>query len=145
MNLYCKILPVIKERSGWTEVFQITRNDEHESTSIKYLNVLHRNRTQRQLKRFFLKILQKHYQRQLVETLMLICIQKMNSIPNFFLRYCKDIANLLPWVLWQCLSYPLIMKVSPCRKLWCPKLLVTLMFICLQKINFLSNSFFGIL
>ena len=27
----------------------------------------------------------------------------MNSIPNFFLRYCKDIANLLLLVLWECL------------------------------------------
>ena len=27
----------------------------------------------------------------------------MKSIPNFFLRYCKDIANLLLLVLWECL------------------------------------------
>ena len=32
---------------------------------------------------------------QLVAVLMFIFMQKMNSIPNFFLRYCKDIANLL--------------------------------------------------
>ena len=34
-----------------------------------------------------------------------------------FLRYCKDIANLLLWEPWQCLNIPII--VSICRKLSC--------------------------
>ena len=35
------------------------------------------------------------------------------------MRFCKDITNLLLWVLWE----PLIMLIndrSPCRKFWCP-------------------------
>ena len=35
---------------------------------------------------------------QLLEVLILMNF-KMNSIHNFFLGYCKDIANLLLWVL----------------------------------------------
>ena len=35
---------------------------------------------------------------------MFICMQKMNSIPNFFsLGYCKDNARFLHWVLWESL------------------------------------------
>ena len=65
---------------------------------------------------------------------MFIYMQKMNSIPNFFffLRYCKDIENLLLWVLWECLIMsinndsitlqetlmPKVLK-STCRKIWC--------------------------
>ena len=30
-------------------------------------------------------------------------MQKRNSIWTSFLRYCKDIANLLIWALWECL------------------------------------------
>ena len=45
---------------------------------------------------------------------------------TFFLRHCKGIANLLLWELvlekfendW---SWPSILIVSPCRKLWRPK------------------------
>ena len=64
---------------------------------------------------------------QLVEVLILMNF-KMNSIHNFFLGYCKDIANLLLWVLWECLTMPITMPftfswscLSPCRKFWCPK------------------------
>ena len=35
---------------------------------IKYLNVLHHNKTQKQLRHFFLKILQKYYQLSIVST-----------------------------------------------------------------------------
>ena len=63
---------------------------------------------------------------QLVEVLILMNF-KMNSIHNFFLGYCKDIANLLHWVLWECLIMPITMPftfswscLSPCRKLSCP-------------------------
>ena len=40
---------------------------------------------------------------------------------TYFLRYCKDIANLLLWVLWECLTMSNNIIVSPCRKLWSPK------------------------
>ena len=30
----------------------------------------------------------------------------MTPIPRFFLRYSKDIANLLFWELWKCLIIP---------------------------------------
>ena len=58
--------------------------------------------------------------------------QAMNSIPIFFFfRYCKDIPNLLLWVLWESLimttnnditlQKTLMHKVlkSTCGKLWC--------------------------
>ena len=38
---------------------------------------------------------------------MFFCMQKMNSIPNFCFRHCKDTANLLFWVLWECLIMPI--------------------------------------
>ena len=31
----------------------------------------------------------------------------MSSIPNIFWRYCKDIANLLLWVIWEYLIIPI--------------------------------------
>ena len=38
--------------------------------------------------------------------------KKWSTFLTSFLRYFKNIANLLLWVLWECLS--------PCSKLWCP-------------------------
>ena len=35
------------------------------------------------------------------------------------LRYCKDIANLLFWKLWECLTIPIKIIVSICSKLSC--------------------------
>ena len=68
---------------------------------------------------------------------MFICIQKMNSIPNLFLRYCKDIANLLHWVLWECLIMSINNDSITLSETLMPKILKsTLMFICMQKINF---------
>ena len=96
----------------------------------------------------FLKILQKYYQltvlntldmpghfhqkreRQLIETLMFICMQWTPSLPST-LRYCKDIANLSLQVLWKCLTMPMNNRItlwetvmprflkSNCGKLWC--------------------------
>ena len=40
----------------------------------------------------------------LYQAAMLIFMQKMNSSLTFFLRHCKEIANLLFWVIWACLS-----------------------------------------
>ena len=70
----------------------------------------------------------------------------MNSIPNFFLwRYCEDIANLLLWVIWECLFMPTIMIVSLWRKLWYPRSwnqLVGNFDVYLHaKINFIVNFF----
>ena len=80
----------------------------------------------------FFNILQKYYQFPILGTLnlMFICIQNMNSIPDFFFRYCREIGNLLLWVLWECLimsinndsitlQESLISKVlkSACKKL----------------------------
>ena len=81
-----------------------------------------------------------------METFMSICMQKMNSIPNFFLRYCKYIANLLLRVFWECLTMSInndsttkyhfdVQSVE--INLW-----ETLMFIYMQKIN--SNFFWDI-
>ena len=33
------------------------------------------------------------------------------------MRFCKDIANLLLWLVWECLIMPIKMILSPCRKL----------------------------
>ena len=44
-------------------------NNKHDWTPAKHLNVLHYNRTQKQLRHFFLNILQKHYQFPILGTL----------------------------------------------------------------------------
>ena len=50
------------------------------------------------------------------------------STHSSFQGYCKDIANLLLWVLWECLIITITMSftfswscLSHCRKYWCPK------------------------
>ena len=83
-------------------IFHKTSDNKHDWTPIKYLSVLHHNRTQKLLQQFFLNIFQKYYQLpilgtlvmsghfhqkqycQLVGTSMFICMQIMNSIPNLF-------------------------------------------------------------
>ena len=71
---------------------------------------------------------------------------KRNPFLTSFLRYCKDIANLLFWVLWECLVMPInndsitlwenlmpkILKLT-CGKLWCLS--------SCKKINFISDFF----
>ena len=47
---------------------------------------------------------------------MFICMQKINLM---FLGYCKEITNLLFWRFWECLTIPLKIIVSICRKLSC--------------------------
>ena len=101
-----------------------TSKNEHDWTLLKYLNFLHHNRIKKQLRHFFLKILQKHYQFPILETLdmsghfhqnsdsfqKLWCLFRYkNWTPSltFFIRYCKDIVNLLIWVLWKCLIMPI--------------------------------------
>ena len=46
--------------------------------------------------------------------------KKWTPFVTSFFRYCKDIANLLLWVLWECLIMTIIMIVWTCRKLWYP-------------------------
>ena len=55
----------------------------------------------------------------LQKTLMFIYMQKINFIFNLFLRYFKDIANLLFWKLWECLTIPIKIILSICSKLSC--------------------------
>ena len=43
--------------------------------------------------------------------------KKWTPLVTSFFRYCKDIANLLLWVLWECLIMTIIMIVWTCRKL----------------------------
>ena len=54
------------------------------------------------------------------ETLMFICMQKKKtSTLTSFLRYRKDIANLLFWQLRECLAIPIKIILSICSKLSC--------------------------
>ena len=51
---------------------------------------------------------------------MLVYIQKINIITHFFLRYGKEIVNLLFWIVWACLwSHTSKMIVSIRRNLSC--------------------------
>ena len=45
--------------------------------------------------------------------------KKSNSSLTYFLRHCKDIANLPFWELWECLIIPIKIIVSICSKLSC--------------------------
>ena len=54
-------------------------NNEHDWTTVKYLNVLHHNRTKKQSQHFF-NILQKYYQLYILGTLMFICMLTLNTL-----------------------------------------------------------------
>ena len=45
--------------------------------------------------------------------------KKKTSTLTSFLRYRKDIANLLFWQLWECLPIPIKIILSICSKLSC--------------------------
>ena len=65
---------------------------------------------------------------------MFICMQKRTPFLTPFLRYCKNIANLLLWVLWECLIMPInIDRITLQETLVSKVLKSTLMFICMQK------------
>ena len=51
--------------------------------------------------------------------LCLSACKKISFISNFFLRYCKDIANLLLWELWECLTIPIKIIALIYRKTSC--------------------------
>ena len=40
----------------------------------------------------------------LLETFMLICMRKTSSTSTSFLGFCKEMANLLFWIIWACLG-----------------------------------------
>ena len=113
---------------------------------VKYLNLLHHNRTQKQLRHFFRNMLKKYYQLPILGTCLSTSVKKdydnlqkpcclsackiWTPFLTSFLRYCKDIANLLLRELWECLIFnndsitlheTLMLEVlkSTCRKLWC--------------------------
>ena len=48
----------------------------------------------------------------------LYACHKSTSSLTFFLRYCKEKANLLFWVIWVCLATPKVIG-SIWRNLWC--------------------------
>ena len=58
---------------------------------------------------------------QLVGNFDTFLLAKIKFISNFYLRYCKDIANLLFWKFWECLTIPIkihsIGLQGTCRKL----------------------------
>ena len=62
---------------------------------------------------------------------MFICTPKLTPSLTSFLRYCKDIANLLFWELQECLIIPI--------KSHSINLQETFMLICMQKINIFTH------
>ena len=64
---------------------------------------------------------------------MFICIQKINFISNFFLRYRKDIANLLLWELWEHLTITIKNHSIDSQD--------TFMLISMEQINFITHCF----
>ena len=68
---------------------------------------------------------------------MFICIQKINIISNLFLGYCKDIASLLFWELWERLTIPIKNDSINLQETFMP--------ICTQQINVITHFFVKIL
>ena len=106
-----------------------TSKNEHDWTPVKYLNVLRHNRTQ-SICNTFSNILQKYYRLLILRIfffylgflsrtftihgtagedlkIRLSACQKWSLFLTYFLRYCKDIANLLLWVIWKHLIMPI--------------------------------------
>ena len=71
--------------------------------------------------------------------------KKWTSSLTSFLGYCEDIANLLLWVLWGCLTIYINNNITLKETLMPKVLKSTLMLICMQKINFISNFLLEIL
>ena len=65
------------------------------------------------------------------------CKKSTSSLPSF-VRYYKDITNLLFWILWDCLARTVKTILSACRKLWC-------LFLCKKLCLFLTSVFLEIL
>ena len=91
----------------------------------KYLNILHHNRTQSSCHNFFLiiaKILPTSYfgyfrhlwpllSKRIITTCRKFDVYQhaKNDLHSclLFSRYCKDIANLLLWIIWECWIMPI--------------------------------------
>ena len=73
-----------------------------------------------------------------------ITIEHKSSCDTFFLRYCKNITNILSWVIWTCLATFIKKDNANFKKLW-SSLKKPLTFIFRQKINFILHIFFEIL
>ena len=58
--------------------------------------------------------------------------KKSNSSLSSFLRYCKDIANLLLWELWECLTIPIKNHSTNLQETFMP--------ICMDVILLFLNS-----
>ena len=90
----------------------LTSSNKHDWRFIKYLNVLHYNRTQKQLQHFFLNTLQKYYQFASICTMLSYfsaCKKSTSSLTSFW-RYSKEKTNLLFWVICACLATQLKWK-----------------------------------
>ena len=64
------------------------------------------------------------------------CTKNQLQPLNCFLRYCKDFANMLFWVIRADLAMP--------TKFNCINLLASLVSICIQKLNFIPSLFWDI-
>ena len=105
------------------QFFKRTSDNEGDCTHVKYLNVLHHNRTQGSCDNFFL-IYWKNITKFLFWVFW-ICLatstkkdntnlqkrlsacQKWPPFLTSFSRCWKDIAKLLLWVIWECLIMPI--------------------------------------
>ena len=119
-----------------TEMWQMkeTSKNEYDWIPVKYLNILNHNKTQKQL--WHCKDITMRYWKIFIFLFWALWTCLATSIKSHnanlqklhcstcltsFERYCRKIANLLHWVLWETWSCLSIMIVSPCRKLWYPK------------------------
>ena len=66
-----------------------------------------------------------------------MCTKNKLHSSLLFLRYCKDFANLLFWVIWAGLAMPTRINYITSWNIF--------IFICMQKMNFISTFFFEIL
>ena len=66
-----------------------------------------------------------------------VYLHAKNQSLTSFLKYCKDIVNLLFWKLWECLTIPIKIIVWICSKL--------LYLPACKKINFITHFFLKIL
>ena len=81
---------------------------------------------------------------------MFTACQKWPPFLTSFLRYCKDIVNLLLWVIWECLIMPINNDNNNLVENFDAQIVETnfqetLIFISIQKINYIFNFFSEIL
>ena len=77
--------------------------------------------------------------------LMFICMQKKwTPFPTCYLRYCKDTANLLLWVLGECLIIPINEDRTEIEINWNQFVGNFDVHLHAKKINFIFNFFFEI-